>query len=131
MSECFITGATVFAQGAGITGLQDGEADVARLTEQYRLGHQIVVDILSDHSLIDLLVPEGVFYAFPRIRSMSSSHRFAWQLMVEQDVGVVPGYTFGPGNYNYIRILYAISHDKLHQGLVRIRQIIEEHHNKL
>ena len=77
MSECFNTGATVFAQGAGITGLRDGEADVARLTEQYRMGHQIVVDMLSDHSLIDLLVPEGAFYAFPRIRGMSSSHRFA------------------------------------------------------
>ena len=131
MSECFNTGATVFAQRACVTALSEGEPDVVRLREQYRQGRQIVIDAMKGHSSITLGNPEGAFYAFPKISGMKSSRRFAERLLAEKDVGVAPGYTFGPGNESYIRICYALSHDKLKLGLNRILEFVEEHHNDL
>lgn len=131
MSECFNTGSTVIAQHACITALEQGEADVERRVSQYQEGRQIVVDAFEGHQLIELSAPEGAFYAFPHIRGMRSSRRFAERLLAEKDVGVAPGYTFGPGNEAFIRICYAISHEKLKEGVSRILEFVEEHHNDL
>ena len=91
----------------------------------------MVIDALADQPGIDLCAPAGAFYAFPRIRGVTSSRDFAEQLLAAEDVGVAPGYTFGPGNEEYIRICYALSQDRLAEGLSRICRFIEQHHNKL
>lgn len=131
MSECFNTGATVFAQQACITALEQGEDFVAELKAQYRQGRDMVIDAFSDYPPVELAAPEGAFYAFPKVRGLASSRRFAEQLLATEDVGVAPGYTFGPGNESHIRICYAQSHEKLAEGLKRIKRFIDHHHNDL
>jgi len=131
LSECFNTGATVFAQRAAIDALRYGEGEVARLKQQYEKGRQLVVDAFRDHPNVQLTAPEGAFYAFPGITGLSSSRRFAELLLEEEDVGVAPGYTFGPGNDEHIRICYALGHDRLEEGLSRILRFIDRHGNNL
>ena len=67
------------------------------------------------------------FYAFPRLRGMRSSLDFAEGVLAEEDVGVAPGYTFGPGNEEYFRLCFALSHERLREGLERIVRYIECH----
>ncbi len=131
MSECFNTGATVFAQPAGIAALEQGEDFVNQLKSQYQRGRDIVIDAFSDFSPVELAAPEGAFYAFPKVRGVTSSRQFAEQLLAKEDVGVAPGYTFGPGNESHIRICYAQSHEKLEEGLSRIKRYINQYHNDL
>jgi aspartate aminotransferase len=131
MSECFNTGATVFAQQACITALKQGEDHVRQLKDQYEAGKQLLIDKLGNHPAIDLCVPDGAFYAFPRIKGLKSSRRFAEMLLENEDVGVAPGYTFGEGNDEYIRICFALGPDRLAEGLDRIVRFIDDNHDDI
>ncbi len=129
MSECFNTGATVFAQAGGVAALEGGEKTVANLREQYRGGRAIVERWLCGHPLIDLLAPEGAFYAFPRVRGLADSLAFVQGVLAEEDVGLAPGYAFGPGNGAHFRLCFAQSHERLEEGLRRVLRYLERHAN--
>ena len=120
LSECFNTGSTVFTQPAGIAALEQGDNFVGRLQAQYDGGRAIVTELLGSHQLFDYAEPEGAFYAFPRVRGLEDSLAFAQGLLADSDVGIAPGYTFGPGNEAYIRICFAQSHSRLREGLERL-----------
>ena len=126
LSECFNTGAPSIMQYGGIAALEDGEDLVESLRAQYAGGRDIVMEILGDHPRIDLSRPEGAFYAFPRVREMGSSLAFARGLLAEKDVGVAPGYTFGPGNEAHFRLCFAQSHARLREALERIVAYVDE-----
>jgi len=120
LAECFNTGATVFAQTAAIAALESGEAFVAELREQYRQGRRITQEILGREPRIRLTPPVGAFYAFPHVEGLASSRHFAEALLASRDVGVAPGYTFGPDNESHIRLCFAQSHARLADGLTRL-----------
>ena len=120
LSECFNTGAPSIVQFAGIAALQDGEELVQTLRAQYAGGRDIVMEILGEHPRLELSEPEGAFYAFPRVEGMGSSLAFAEGLLRDYDVGVAPGYTFGPGNEEHFRLCFAQSHQRLTEALQRI-----------
>lgn len=125
MSENFNTGAAVFTQRAASTALQQGEPLVRELRDHYAKGRDIVMEMLSPHPRITLSEPEGAFYAFPRIDGIGDSLAFAQALLDEEDVGVGPGYTFGEGNDQNIRLCFARSHDQLREGLLRLLRFLE------
>ncbi len=125
LSECFNTGAPSIVQFAGIAALEEGEALVQTLRAQYAVGRDIVMEILGRHPRIALSAPEGAFYAFPRLQGMESSLEFAEGLLRECDVGVAPGYTFGPGNEEHFRLCFAQSHQRLAEALRRIVTYID------
>ncbi|OGA44623.1 MAG: hypothetical protein A3G25_09515 [Betaproteobacteria bacterium RIFCSPLOWO2_12_FULL_63_13] len=127
LAECFNTGATTFVQFGAIAALAQGEKVVAELREQYRKGRDIVTEILSPHPRIELLEPEGAFYAFPRVKGLKSSLAFAQGVLEEENVGIAPGYTFGPGNDEYFRLCFAQSHERLREGLQRVLRYIDRH----
>ena len=64
------------------------------------------------------------------MRGLRSSLAFAEGLLAEEDVGIAPGYTFGPGNEDYFRLCFAHSHAGLREGLERIVRYIERHDNE-
>jgi aspartate aminotransferase len=125
LSECFNTGAPSIVQFAGIAALEDGEELVKALRAQYAGGRDIVMEILAKHPRVELPKPEGAFYAFPRIRGMGSSLAFAEGLLEAFDVGVAPGYTFGPRNEEHVRLCFAQSHQRLTEALQRIVAYID------
>ena len=131
LSECFNTGATVFVQRAAITALERGEEVVGRLRGQYARGRDIVFEVLGRCQRIELTAPQGAFYAFPRLRGLRSSLAFAEGVLAEENVGIAPGYTFGPGNEEHFRLCFAQSHERLREGLGRIVRYIERHGNEL
>lgn len=127
MSENFNTGATVFAQRAAAVALLQGEVLVTELRDHYARGRDIVMELLQPHPRITLSEPEGAFYAFPHIEGLQSSMDFALDLLAAKDVGVAPGYTFGEGNQQHIRICFARSHDQLREGLGRITSFLDHY----
>ena len=106
-SECVNTGAPPLVQSAGIAALEQGEPLVRELRERYRAGRDSVMRILAPHPRIELEMPEGAFYAFPRVRGLRSSMDFSQGLLAEEDVGTAPGFTFGPGNEENFRLCFA------------------------
>ena len=72
MSECFNTGATVFAQHACIAAIEKGEPFVQKLKAQYEAGARMVHESFSGQQRINLSPPKGAFYAFPKIEGINS-----------------------------------------------------------
>ena len=129
MSECFNTGSTVFAQAGCIAALERGDEFVEQLRQQYAESAEIVAGVLGDHPGIELSPPKGAFYAFPKVPGITSSYQFAEQLLAEENVGVAPGYTFGEGNDMHFRLCFALSPDRLKQGLQRIASFLDRQNN--
>ena len=131
LSECFNTGAPSFVQRAGVVALQQGEPVVAQLRGQYRAGRDAVMEVLARHPRIELATPAGAFYAFPRIPGLGSSQAFAEGLLAEENVGLAPGYTFGPDNDEHFRLCFAQSPARLRVALQRIVDYIDRHADTL
>lgn len=128
-SECCNTGAPNFIQSAGIAALAEGDAFVREMRGHYRAGRRAVMEILAPHPRIDLSEPVGAFYAFPRVRGLRDSLAFAQGLLAEEDVGVAPGYTFGPGNEDHFRVCFAQSKERLETALHRIVRYLDRRDN--
>jgi aspartate aminotransferase len=127
LSECFNTGAPSFIQRAGIAALERGDEFVASLRAQYRAGRDTVMAILGTHPRIELAEPEGAFYAFPRIPGLRSSRAFVEGVLAEENVGLAPGDTFGPGSDEHFRLCFAQSPERLREALLRIVRYIDRH----
>ncbi len=127
LSECFNTGATVFAQRGAQAALAAGEGFVRELQAQYGRARELVDAALGSHGLVDYVSPEGAFYAFPRIRGLTDSLAFVQGVLAEENVGLAPGYTFGPDNEAHFRICFAQSHSRLEEGLSRLVRFIDRH----
>lgn len=127
LAECFNTGAPSFVQRAGVAALEQGEDLVHALREQYRAGRDTVMEILGGHPRIELAAPAGAFYAFPRVPGLRSSREFALGVLAEEDVGLAPGYTFGPGSDEHFRLCFAQSPERLREALTRIVRYLDRH----
>ena len=131
LSECLNTGTTVFAQAGAVAALEHGESLVAELRDQYAGGRELVMQKLGADPRLELTAPNGAFYAFPRLPGLRDSSAFARGLLDEQNVGLAPGSTFGPGNEEHFRLCFAQSHDNLGTALDRILAFLDRHHNEL
>jgi len=128
LSECFNTTANVFTQLGAVAALEQGEAFVASQQAQFLKGRQLVDEHLGDDELFEYVSPAGAFYAFPRVRGCTDSLDFVERLLAEEDVGLAPGYTFGPGNESHFRICFAQSPARLEEGLTRLVRFTKRHY---
>ena len=131
LAECFNTGATVFAQPGALAALEQGEEALGEMHRQYRDNRQMMMEMLGGNPSLRIHQPEGAFYGFIRVKGLSSSLKFVKTLLEEEDVGTAPGFTFGPGNESYFRICFAMSTERLEEGLRRIVRFTERHANEL
>ena len=128
LSECFNTTTNVFAQLGAVAALERGEEFVENQQRQFLRGRELVDAAFGAHPLFDHTSPEGAFYAFPRVIGCENTLDYVERLLAEEDVGVAPGYTFGPGNESYFRICFAQRPERLEEGLRRIIRFTERHY---
>lgn len=126
LSECNATGATVFAQAGGVAALEQGEDFIASFVARTRGNRDLVMEIIGSHPKVSLPVPEGAFYAFPKIQGLTDSLAFTKAALEKHKVGIAAGYTFGAGNEDHIRICFAIEPGRLRTALLRLRSLIDE-----
>ena len=131
LSECFNTSAPSFIQRAALVALERGDEAVAMLRRQYADGRDAVMEILGSHPRIELSTPAGAFYAFPRIPGLGSSLAFVEGVLAEENVGLAPGYTFGPGSDEHFRLCFAQSPARLREALTHIVRYIDRHAREL
>lgn len=127
LSECFNTTTNVFCQLGAVAALEQGEDFIRAQQVQFARGRDLVDAAFGNHPLFDYVSPAGAFYAFPRVHGCTDSMAFAEGVLAEEDVGIAPGYTFGPGNDAHFRVCFAQSHDRLEEGLSRIVSYAERH----
>ena len=120
-----IMSAPTLSQIAGVEAMDNGDADVAMMREEYKRRRNFLVASLNECGLKTLL-PKGAFYVFADIRSTGlDSHSFAMRLL-EKNVAVVPGNAFGECGEGFIRCSYATSLEKIKIAAAHIKDFVEE-----
>ncbi len=108
-----------YAALEALTGPQDA---VEAMRNEYQARRDLAVGALNDIPGVRCSMPEGAFYAFPRILSSADSTSFAQDLLRTQRVAVVPGVAFGVEGA--IRISFACSRDTLLHAVERMAAFI-------
>lgn len=55
------------------------------------------------------------------------SDKFAWTLLEEEEVAVVPGDAFGQSGVGFVRACYATSYEKIEEALNRIERFMRRY----
>jgi len=114
-----ITCAPSISQYAALAALKD-EKFPLEMRERFRKRRDMLYEILSSTSGLEVTKPAGTFYMFPRVKNGMNGERFSAELLEKKKVLVTPGSGFGPSGKDRIRISYALSEDKLVEGARRI-----------
>lgn len=119
-----VTCASSISQYAALEALTHGYDDSAPMKEAYRQRRDYVYDRLIAMGM-ELKKPEGAFYLFPSITKFGlSSKEFAYRLLEEGGVAVVPGDAFSEFGEGHIRISYACSQETLQLGMDRLESFL-------
>lgn len=91
------------------------------MVESFSERRDLVVDRLAEISGMTMPEPGGAFYAFPTIPDVADDDEsFAWSLLREAGVAVVPGRVFGDVGRGRVRIAYSNSTERLNEAFDRI-----------
>ncbi|MGH9867525.1 MAG: pyridoxal phosphate-dependent aminotransferase [Candidatus Polarisedimenticolia bacterium] len=112
-------------QAAAVAALLGSQDELQRMIREYRSRRDVMVEALRSIGGISCAVPPGAFYAFPNVAALcerahaADSIELATRLLREARIATVPGEAFGaPG---YLRFSYALSLDRIREGLERLR----------
>ncbi len=119
--------ASSISQVAGVEALRNGDPEVVKMRESYKLRRNFIVASLNEIGL-DCFSPSGSFYVFPSIQSTGlTSHEFAMKLLQEYNVACVPGSAFGACGEGFLRCAYATGMEQLKEAMVRIEAFVKAH----
>lgn len=117
--------APTMSQFAALEALRGGNDEVIRMRDSYKKRRNFIAASFNEMGLT-CHVPGGAFYVFPSIASTGlSSAEFAEQLLLEEQVAVVPGSVFGESGEGFIRCSYATSLEQLMEAMKRMERFIE------
>lgn len=124
--ELYISCAPSTSQRAACYALNSCGEYVAAMRHEYRKKRDLAVSFLKPYIGH---YPEGAFYLLVDIEFTGfSSDQFADRLLQEKRVAVAPGATFGPTSDKYIRVAFTPNYDVLREGLLRLREFLDEQH---
>jgi aspartate aminotransferase len=122
--------ATSIVQKAAVAALTGPQDCVQEMLTGYIALRDKVVEGLRAIPGLSCASPNGAFYAYPNVShyfgrgGMNSASDAARKLLHEAHVVVVPGEAFG--TQEHVRLSYAVSDDKLTEGLQRMRKFFAE-----
>lgn len=116
------------AQYASVEALNGKQEDVIKMTEQFKIRRDYMVEKINSINYLSCIKPEGAFYVMVNISNVlnksfqgkviKDSLDFSDLLLQEEKVAVIPGIAFGVDNF--VRISYATSMENIINGLDRI-----------
>jgi aspartate aminotransferase len=122
--EFMTSNPAAMVQQAGIAALRDGESYIVELRRHYAARRAQVIEGLRALPGVDLPMPQGAFYAFPRIAAASDSTAFTAALVRETGVALAPGVGFGRDGEGYIRVCFASTEATVAAALQRLRNFV-------
>ncbi len=120
------------SQRAALAAVTGDLTAVEEMRASFDRRRRRMVDLLRAIDGVDLLTPQGAFYAFPDLtaflgreiggRVATTTSELATIILEEAKVAIVPGEAFGaPG---YARLSFALGDDDLGEGLTRMGDLL-------
>lgn len=117
--------ANVPAQYALITAYSKRDMESEAFCDKFSKRRDILCNALKDINGIKFRIPEGTFYLFVNISELGmTSEEFAYGLLTEEHVAVVPGKAYGDNYDGYIRIAFTKDTDSLISAAKKIKDFI-------
>lgn len=114
------------SQYAAVEALRNGDEDVKKMRISYDQRRKFLMNAFREMNL-PCFEPFGAFYVFPDIREFDmTSEEFAFALLDDQNLAVVPGSAFGDCGEGFLRISYAYSLEKLKIAMERLAQFTDK-----
>jgi aspartate aminotransferase len=112
-----------FVQMAGIAALTGPDDAVLRMNEIFRQRRDRLVNGLNAIAGVSCLLPEGAFYAFPNVSSITQDDRALAKFFLEEGgVACGGGSSFGAAGKGYLRFSYAASLEDIDWALHSIEE---------
>ena len=125
-----ISNVNSIAQKAAVAALLEPKEFLKDWLKAYDERRRYIVKRLNDIPGVSCIMPKGAFYVFPNVKSLLTMGNFkndfdlAEYLLEEARIAVVPGSAFGtPG---YLRLSYAVSMEKIAEGLDRFEKAVRK-----
>jgi aspartate aminotransferase len=119
------SGSPTFLQHAGIVAIREGEAFIARFVARCRAARDVAIDALQACHRVEVVRPEGAFYAFFRVAGVTDSLAFAKEVLARAKVGLAPGSAFGPMGEGYLRLCFARDPQEVAEAVDRLRPLLD------
>ena len=118
-----------FVQHAGVAALTGPDQPVLDMVAEFRARRDILIAGLNDLPGVSCVVPEGAFYAFPNVSTITSDDKkLASFLLEEGGVACLGGSCFGEAGTGYLRFSYAVSQDDIRVALAALKATLPKFH---
>ena len=119
-------GPSTFVQDAAAAALTSSQDCVREMQGEYARRRQLVLDSLAGLPDVQVLPPEGGFFAMVDIRQTGlASADVRRRLLQEYGVAVMHGTAYGPAGEGTLRVSFASGGETLMRGLERLRSGLE------
>jgi len=113
--------APTISQFAAQEALRRALDDVEKMKKEYIRRRNFVIETLRELGF-RVQMPQGAFYCFVNVKS--DGEKFARELLLKENVAVVPGVAFGEEFRTFIRIAYSQEMEILKEALTRIEHFV-------
>ena len=128
----YTSGTSSVSQMAALAAYEGDQGCVEDFRKAFLRRRDLIVSLAKEVSGLEVNVPEGAFYLFPKCSSyfgktdgkhvVNNSTDFALYLLEEGHVAIVAGDAFG--SPDYFRMSYATSDDNIIEALSRIKEVL-------
>lgn len=127
VAEAMLFGSQPFIEDALAVALNEKHPEVERLRVAFRERAETLIKSFEGSKAITARMPEGGMFVMLDVRKTKlTGEQFAWQLLKEKNVSVMPGESFGNGGAGHIRIALTVDSVILRDACARIRSLAEE-----
>ena len=130
----YTSGTSSVSQMAAVAAYGEDQSSVAEFREAFRRRRDLIVSLAKDIPGLEVNVPQGAFYLFPKCSSffgksdgkhvINNSSDFAMYLLEDGHVATVGGDAFGSSDC--FRMSYATSDDNIKEALRRIKEVLSK-----
>lgn len=119
--DSLVNCAPVVSQYAAIGGLRHEQEIINSARQEYGERKKIMEDrLLRMADFLNFVSPQGAYYIFPRLYRVQDSERFAFDLLSQAGLAVVPGSSFGEGGEGHIRLCFGRPRSDIEKGMDRL-----------
>ena len=127
VAEAMLFGSQPFIEDALTVALNEKHPEVEQLRLAFRERAETLITAFADSQAITARMPEGGMFVMLDVRRTKlSGEEFAWQLLRQENVSVMPGESFGNGGAGHIRIALTVDSEILRDACTRIRKLAEK-----
>lgn len=126
--DALVTCAPVVSQYAALAALELAQSDLEEYRRSYEQRRNVITQWMDAMpEAFSYAQPVAAYYLFPKLLLPHESVRiFAFELLEQAHVAVVPGSAFGPEGEGHIRLCFARGLEDIDEGMRRMKRFVEK-----